>query len=939
MSGIRRCTSGVTGWLAVATLGVVCALVLSAYAAKTDAGGKLRAGSSIEASTGGMALGGCPLSNCVGADCTLTQSVVENLDNLNQVACQAAGNTTPNGWSRCYELPLPGQIPNTDLTIETVRIAVQQATKDDINLDIVVYEDIDGCPPETIGVDVIELCRKSIVVNRADISTAIACEEDPINCQDSPIACQTDEECEALGGTTCTDGFCDGLDQDCVNEGGTECGEDGFCVDLDTTCLAEGGTNCDPAPSCDEDLDCSLRGGTTCNLTQVCTIDDDCPEGSTCNPAPCATDQDCIDVGGTTCTDGLCDVSLCDGFCDALAICDDVATPQFIDVDMTDVGPNPPVVPANSTVIVEIVSVDDGTEDPVFAYREVSNNKGQCAGSYIRTPDGSCGLEGFTDLASIGFPDSHLVQVVFGTTGTGDPIAECGNSILEGCEECDPPSDTCNDACRLYPTGACCDENPLNHQCSVRSELECINQTSQGFYLGDDSTCPECPTFFTCRPDAGSCFEAHEGAGCSQLGCCQSVCDQDDFCCDPLESWDDSCVELAIGNDACVPQDQADGAPTDLANGPDDQVDGYLRISPDVFGSWATTGFGGNGDSYNPVGPLGPAEAAFTNGFFIYSGGTLREVLTFNTQWSDVSLGFDDDASLFRQVLARGVPTDELGADGVVDTWDTTFRILETGGAGTDLNFDLNQQVSAGTGLGGDPVGIITQTYTITNNNESQAISFVLLRQFDPDLIWVGDAGDDSVGTTFNTGGGDRSVFQQEDGDPATGVLMSSPDANAGVYYGGKGGIDPDGEGPGVAYGFGTDFQQWDEYGVPVGWENNIAGVGYDTDGESGALPGGDPQVCDPCDGSTGLSFPIDNLGPLASTTITLTTTYGAGGPAGPPCPWDLTDDGFVGINDLLILLANWGPNPGHPADFNGDDFVGINDLLALLANWGTCPQ
>ncbi|MHC4415764.1 MAG: hypothetical protein ACYS0G_10810 [Planctomycetota bacterium] len=59
---------------------------------------------------------------------------------------------------------------------------------------------------------------------------------------------------------------------------------------------------------------------------------------------------------------------------------------------------------------------------------------------------------------------------------------------------------------------------------------------------------------------------------------------------------------------------------------------------------------------------------------------------------------------------------------------------------------------------------------------------------------------------------------------------------------------------------------------------------------------------------------------------------------AADPCPWDLTDDGFVGINDLLILLANWGPNPGHPADFNGDDFVGINDLLVLLANWGNCP-
>ncbi|MHC4416502.1 MAG: WD40/YVTN/BNR-like repeat-containing protein [Planctomycetota bacterium] len=59
---------------------------------------------------------------------------------------------------------------------------------------------------------------------------------------------------------------------------------------------------------------------------------------------------------------------------------------------------------------------------------------------------------------------------------------------------------------------------------------------------------------------------------------------------------------------------------------------------------------------------------------------------------------------------------------------------------------------------------------------------------------------------------------------------------------------------------------------------------------------------------------------------------------AAAPCPWDLTGDALVGVNDLLILLAAWGPNPSHPADFNGDDFVGINDLLALLANWGPCP-
>ncbi|MHC4416266.1 MAG: trypsin-like serine peptidase [Planctomycetota bacterium] len=43
-------------------------------------------------------------------------------------------------------------------------------------------------------------------------------------------------------------------------------------------------------------------------------------------------------------------------------------------------------------------------------------------------------------------------------------------------------------------------------------------------------------------------------------------------------------------------------------------------------------------------------------------------------------------------------------------------------------------------------------------------------------------------------------------------------------------------------------------------------------------------------------------------------------------CPWDLNDDGTVGISDLLMLLAEWG-NP-----------YGINDLLALLADWGGCP-
>ena len=52
----------------------------------------------------------------------------------------------------------------------------------------------------------------------------------------------------------------------------------------------------------------------------------------------------------------------------------------------------------------------------------------------------------------------------------------------------------------------------------------------------------------------------------------------------------------------------------------------------------------------------------------------------------------------------------------------------------------------------------------------------------------------------------------------------------------------------------------------------------------------------------------------------------------------DLDGDGIVGVGDLLILLASWGPCADCddcPADLDGDCTVGVSDLLILLANWG----
>ena len=58
----------------------------------------------------------------------------------------------------------------------------------------------------------------------------------------------------------------------------------------------------------------------------------------------------------------------------------------------------------------------------------------------------------------------------------------------------------------------------------------------------------------------------------------------------------------------------------------------------------------------------------------------------------------------------------------------------------------------------------------------------------------------------------------------------------------------------------------------------------------------------------------------------------------------DLDGDGFVGIDDLNIVLGNWNQSvpPANPlADPSGDGFVGIDDLNLVLGNWnaGTPPS
>ncbi len=54
-------------------------------------------------------------------------------------------------------------------------------------------------------------------------------------------------------------------------------------------------------------------------------------------------------------------------------------------------------------------------------------------------------------------------------------------------------------------------------------------------------------------------------------------------------------------------------------------------------------------------------------------------------------------------------------------------------------------------------------------------------------------------------------------------------------------------------------------------------------------------------------------------------------------CPWDMDDDGAVGIEDALIFYVNWGTDPGGPPDFDCDGDVDEDDEDAFWDNWGAC--
>lgn len=84
-----------------------------------------------------------------------------------------------------------------------------------------------------------------------------------------------------------------------------------------------------------------------------------------------------------------------------------------------------------------------------------------------------------------------------------------------------------------HGSAGCADEDCCADVCAEMPDC-CLLEWTQACA---DLALEECPCG---APQAGSCFEAHDGPGCLDVPCCSTVCGIDSFCC--FEAWDSICA-------------------------------------------------------------------------------------------------------------------------------------------------------------------------------------------------------------------------------------------------------------------------------------------------------------------------------------------------------------------------------------------------------------
>lgn len=142
---------------------------------------------------------------------------------------------------------------------------------------------------------------------------------------------------------------------------------------------------------------------------------------------------------------------------------------------------------------------------------------------------------------------------------------------------------------------------------------------------------------------------------------------------------------------------------------------------------------------------------------------------------------------------------------------------------------------------------------------------------------------------------------------------------------------------PGFALSFGLDINDWR---AVVGYSRVFDGqinVQHAFIWQHGRMTNLNDVIPSAAAATVTRAEAINNQGQIAGRGLALGTAVALLlTPIDPPTG-DLDIDCRVGIVDLLMLLANWGPclSEDCRADLNGDATVDVGDFVVLLSNWG----
>ncbi len=316
--------------------------------------------------------------------------------------------------------------------------------------------------------------------------------------------------------------------------------------------------------------------------------------------------------------------------------------------------------------------------------------------------------------------------------------------------------------------------------------------------------------------------------------------------------------------------------------------DGHLNIKLGDYGSYAEAFAGGAlwPDMFNPspdpINPFDDSEMFPTFASHVYlfvdasevGNGIHRVALSAH---GGIASTYDDGTLTISVIQPNSTDKLPLSTDSIFTVRGTGFRIQG----------ELTQTVSAiDPGPNGEARAMLEQTYIFTN--QSGAVNLIITRHIDEDMPWGPGQPfhlDDFVGVDFAEL--DRAEVYAQDANLTTAALVlrtledmcddpltthhSTTDACNFVYYCGKqnmaapqGNPDfPGGQCP--EHDYGTDFQIWDNFGLPNCWKNYVPGVGYD-------VPGLSPDLS----GDSFIGYQTEaSLASGASYEITYQVTYG----------------------------------------------------------------